>query len=302
MAKGRGLALAYDIACRNSKPKKMKDGGEVEGGFFDSVAKKAKDAAKAIEDYHNAPIPQEKNKEPAKVKNFGPIYTGFAEGGEVMKPKIQKIKHPSMAQSPVFKVKMRDQEDDMIESMQPQKHEGMSEDKGPAEEEFMADHFAHGGKVPDEAITEEISYKDRSDRGYGKIIFKAEGGEIEENENDMGRDEQEESDEDSLVAAIMSKRAKMMAEGGEVEHEGDEMLKEGEVDLDDNGREIPNAYYHANEDEVLEHNFDHDIMEKDQPMDSNQMGDAREDAESDPHDMVSKIRSQMNKRRQFKAR
>lgn len=85
-----------------------------------------------------------------------------------------------------------------------------------------------------------------------------------------------------------------MAEGGEIEHEGDELLEDGQVDLDDNAREIPNQFYHANEHEALEENFDEDIMKMSQPEDSN-----LQDVEisSDKHDRIAQMRSKMRSKR-----
>jgi hypothetical protein len=126
----------------------------------------------------------------------------------------------------------------------------------------------------------------RIDAGYGKVIMRAEGGEIED-----------EMHPESIADAIMEQERKTMA--SREMHEGDEDLKEGEVDLDDNGREIPNQFYHANEHEALEQNLDHDIMEMDQPEDSNLHGDPREAKTEDEHDraIIAAIRA---KRRQIR--
>jgi len=134
-------------------------------------------------------------------------------------------------------------------------------------------------------------------------------------------DELEQDHHDSIAAAIMAKREResaldsdsdideqmMMAEGGDImdadiEHPGDEDLKEGEVDLDDNAIEMPNSFYHLNEDEVLEQNPDEDIMHMAQPDDSNDLGSMSEEEtkDDDSQDIISKIRSKMAAKRMFR--
>ncbi len=96
----------------------------------------------------------------------------------------------------------------------------------------------------------------------------------------------------SIAAAIMSKRR--MANGGVIDtldpkHEDDDLLSTGEVDIDDNGREMSNPMDHRNAD-ILADNLDEDLMDAKQPMDSNEHGD---DIEKDKFDMVSAIRRKM---------
>ncbi len=96
----------------------------------------------------------------------------------------------------------------------------------------------------------------------------------------------------SIAASIMAKRR--MANGGVVDtidaqHEDDAALPDGAVDIDDNGREIPNPMDHRNHD-ILSDNLDEDLMDVDQPMDSNEHGHS---IEKDKHDMVSAIRRKM---------
>jgi hypothetical protein len=102
------------------------------------------------------------------------------------------------------------------------------------------------------------------------------------------------SDEDEMVRMANGGIAELNAP----EHEDDASLEEGQVDIDDNEREIPNQFYNRNENAALKENYDEDIMDMSQPMDSNEHADSRESNRSDRHDMVSKIRSAMNKRRQ----
>ncbi len=195
-----------------------------------------------------------------------------------MRPKMKRLAHGGMAESSIIKPRLRSEIDEdamqhsrSMKEQSPEDHPAAMDIETPEEKEYMKDKvemLAQGGKVKSAMVQPEP--------------------------------EAEEEHHASIAAAIMAKRRRM-AEGGRVvpEHPGDEMLKEGEVDIDDNARELPNAYYHQNEDEVLEHNFDADMMDVEQPMDSNQMNDPREDEESDRHDMVSRIRRKMSMKRQF---
>lgn len=107
----------------------------------------------------------------------------------------------------------------------------------------------------------------------------AEGGDV------SPRDEIEEEMHDSLAAAIMAKRRRF-AQGGQ-------------VDLDLNSMEQPNAYYKANQ-EALKENYDSDMEDVSQPEDSNETADEREKSAEDKHDMVSAIRSKMRARKQMR--
>lgn len=182
---------------------------------------------------------------------------------KMIKPKIQKISGPSMVKSNAFTAKLKD-EDNIMESMPPK----------------------------DE--TKHIAYDDK--HALESQNF-ADGGMIDKNEQPQPEADKEHYD--SIASAIMAKR-KMMAEGGRVvpNHPGDSELEEGQVDYEDNAYELPNAYYKRN-DEILKENYDSDFHGLSQPKDSNEHG---HDIESDVHDMVSKIRSQMNKQRQFKVK
>jgi hypothetical protein len=149
----------------------------------------------------------------------------------------------------------------------------------------------------------------------------AEGG-IAHEMNEQPQPEAEEEHHSSITAAIMARRDRLhaevdsgahdedaavrMANGGIAErsipdHADDASLEEGEVDIDDNEREIPNQFYNRNEDAALKENYDEDVMHMSQPEDSNEVGDEREDSMSDKYDMISKIRSSIRSRRQFRA-
>lgn len=77
---------------------------------------------------------------------------------------------------------------------------------------------------------------------------------------------------------------------------------EDQVDLNLNSMEQPNKYYPRNENEVLKENYDDDMKDMSQPRNSNLMGDSEESDSENKHDMISQIRSKMNRQRQFKQR
>jgi len=115
----------------------------------------------------------------------------------------------------------------------------------------------------------------------------AEGGEVLDESSDIHRemmmqpmDEVEEEMHNSMADAIMARR-KRMAAGGQ-------------VDIDHNNQEDPEAMPSLNK-AALKENYNEDMMDMSQPMDSNEHGD---DIDSDKHDMVSAIRRKMQSRRQ----
>jgi len=251
----------------------MADGGPVKKpGLIDSVVSTVKEAFEEPKQTTSKPAP-EPDKQKARDLAKG---MGYAEGGAV---KASKSK-PRMVESSIIKTKLRD-EDDIMGTMPPKDHtEHIAYDDDHA---LKSKNMAEGGEVEEPMPTED-PMESRPNKGWGAIIVKgkAEGGMID------AADEIADDHAESIADAIMAKRRKM-AEGGNVMHPGDEMLKEGEVDLDDNGREIPNAYYKANH-EILEDNLDHDIMQMHQPEDSNEHDVS---LESDTHDMVSRILHKM---------
>lgn len=61
--------------------------------------------------------------------------------------------------------------------------------------------------------------------------------------------------------------------------------------------EEPNGYYPRNEHAALKENYDEDMHDVTEPMDSNEHGDEEESHSENKHDMVSAIRSKMAKKR-----
>lgn len=143
--------------------------------------------------------------------------------------------------------------------------------------------YAHGGKVDDKR---EVSVKEaniaRPDAGFGAIIAKAEGGMVDKSETKLEHAK-------SIAAAVMARR-KRMAKGGMVEDDHS-------VDIEENGQEEPNYYYERNR-EVLDENYDSDLMDMAQEHDSNLTGDEEEQLEENDHaeSMIDAIRRKMRSR------
>lgn len=194
----------------------------------------------------------------------------MAKGGEVDKAMevvpdkgFGKIIRVGMAEGGMIngEVSMKDAEEDRVEH--PKGLESSNSSKRPSMKEYMSDRmpaFARGGEVsPDSEIEEEHHA--------------------------------------SIAAAIMAKKQRQM----ELDSDSDEdqmvkMAFGGEVDIIENGAEQPNQYY-GRDKAILKENYDEDFMSVSQPMDSNEMGDEREDSRSDRNDKVSAIRNRMIKRR-----
>lgn len=193
-------------------------------------------------------------------------------------------------------------EQDMAPS--PEGLESDNDEMSPSEDEFMSGKMkmlANGGNLED-APKSKINYVSRPDSGFGAVIMKAEGG-------DVDLDEMENEKHSSIAAAIMAKKDRMNGFSGsedeeaamhgllpmdEMKHKKQMLAGGGEVDIESNGAEEPNDYYHQNEDVVLKENYDH-LGEK-QPLDSNEHDVA---IAKDAHDMVDKIMNKMKARKQF---
>lgn len=149
--------------------------------------------------------------------------------------------------------------------------QGLEEDNDqmrPPKDEYMADHFAEGGKVsPQEEMNEE--------------------------------------EHNSIAAAIMAKK-RHYAEGGSVSYNGEDSIyahpEEDQADLRRNAEEDANMEDQSSFNAMRKENYsESEGLEKlDSPMDSAQHGDKREDDEENHHDMISSIRSKMNMKRQFR--
>lgn len=323
----KNLGIAYSVKNK----KKMAKGGQVEVSASNESRPmpetKAADSKMVSENSNKKKLVDAQWDDSPTVK-------------QAQKPSITPLSRPKMAESSIVRSKLRDQEEALIPSMPPSGYgkqppklydEKDAKKQGPSVPALNMKMMADGGEVKDENPMKKRRVEamgSRPDTGWGAIIVKAKGGMInkavsmedaeddqvvhpdglEETDSSMAPPEEEymanhfaeggdidhemmeqpepEADEEkhaSIAAAIMAKKAKMMADGGE-------------VDIESNEEEQPNMYDKRNA-AVLKEHYGDDLNEMSQPMDSNEHGD---DIESDLHDMVSKIRSKMNMRRQFK--
>jgi hypothetical protein len=243
-----------------------------EAGYPDS-AKSAMDEAKY--DIKN---------EHYRTKQMNPKLKGLAEGGEIndFEP-------------------MEDAENDNV--VHPEGLESDDDSMGPAKKEYMADHMqmlAEGGIADEEEIEHAASIA-------AAIMARrkmASGGTVESGSEDMnyadgGPVDEDPFDDDKIVPRYADggpvdedpfdddKIVPRYADGGQIENNDD-----GEVDLSLNSTEQPNEYPPMNG-EALDWDDDADYLDKEQPEDSNETGDEREDETSDPHgkSLASKIRA-----------
>lgn len=212
--------------------------------------------------------------------------------------KITKIKNPRMVESSL-KRRGIDEEPTMETTppsgygKQPPKamDEVGAKRQGPDVPALHEKMMAKGGKVTEprtEASGSAAYPTSRPDNGFGKVIVKecAEGGMIDESE-------MSEEEHASVAAAIMArKRAEKALHSDSDEDEMVMMAEGGQVDIAANGREEPNHMDKRNA-AVLKENYDADLMDVSQPIDSNEKGDEREKAHSDRHSMISEIRSKI---------
>jgi hypothetical protein len=292
----QSIAIALDVSRRRKK--KM-----ASGGMVDESAATERRPMPEEKDHDASMVGRNESKKALPDSSFDePHRTEQASRG----PKTVKIKHPSFAQSPTFKVKMRSQEDDLEESMPPAApteqpeadyDEEDADKSGPDVPALHMKRMAEGGMInknvsmssaeQDGQVDPEGLESDDDMMGPDKKEYMSEtmngyakGGEIHRQMMMQPEDEAAEMHHASVAAAIMAKRPKMMADGGE-------------VDLDLNAEERPNSFYKLNEDDYKKEDYDDDIHAANDPMDSNEHGD---DIESDAHDMVSAIRRKMKMR------
>ncbi len=273
--KDQSLAISYSVQ-RKAKRKKMADGGPV--------------SAKT----EKRPMPEQmdNDRKQASAVSAKPIVGGQWDQNPVIpRPKTQPIKHPTIVQSPVFKVKLRDQEDDLESSQAP--------NNGPQ-------------RQPPEMYNEEGPDRQGPSTPSLKMKMMAEGG--------MAQDEIDDQAHDSMAAAIMAKRRRepsmsaesdsdidhqmMMAEGGltsEDEINGADSIysdDSDQVDLKRNAEEDANMEDQSSFDALRKENYSEStgLRQMGSPEDSNEHG---HEIESDAHDRVSAIRRRMASKRQF---
>ncbi len=314
------------------------------------------------------PMPGEKNDSGKAPKHDG--WLDRSTEAQAQKPSRVPLSQPPMAKSDVFSIKRQEHlpqdhnrqgpsvpalkmkrmahggmmpmssEEDQAPGMSPG---GPRDDmeKGPASKEYMSGMMAgmrhamaHGGEVAEEA------YTDKPDKGYGAIIFKAEGGEIER--GDLGHAQEEaQEDKDKATMEYESDAPDMYeedkkkhqhdihayAEGGEInldeiedekhssiaaaimakrdrEKPGSDSDEDKEMMMAEGGQvdlEANNEEGPADADDLVAgKKEDYQDVELSQPLDSNEEGDEREDESENKHDKISAIRRKMSMKRQFR--
>lgn len=178
---------------------------------------------------------------------------------------------------------------------------------------YMAGRYAQGGEIHD---TEE-DYSDKPDKGWGAIVFKAEGGAVDpmDDSSDIDLDEMEDERHSSIAAAIMAKKDRMkggsdsnedhmemMADGGILSHGSMDSDDSDQADLSRNADEDANEEDQASFNALRKENYSESegLAQLDSPMDSNEMGDESEDESENKHDMVGAIRRKMSMKRKFR--
>lgn len=307
--KKQAIAIAFNVQRKN-KRKKMADGGMV------------KDSAKM----ESRPMPDERAKDATMVSHNSSMkapkddsMTSQAPQMVASRPRMAPLSRPRMAQTDAFKVKLRDQEEPELMDLDPaspkdqparQYDEEGPDRQGPKVHPLKM--MAKGGMINkevsmDRAEEDEVEHpagleEDDDQMSPAKDEYMAqrfaEGGSVHREEDMQPMDEEEMEHHASVAAAIMAKKQRQMQlDSGSVDEDDAEMYAEGGmVDIDSNAEESPNSYYKQNR-AALKENYDSDMDDVSQPMDSNEHGDELSDEDS--HDMVSSIRRKMSMKRQF---
>lgn len=262
----QALAIAYSM---KRKKKKMAKGGEVNESAVTE----------------QRPMPEETDKDASMVSRNDakkPLvdsqWVGQPTVEQARKPSRTPLKHPKMVPSNVFSTRLRDQEDDLMESASP----------GPY------------GAQPPQVLDEEDADKQGPSVPALEMKMMADGGMIDEEDESPEEEEEEIEHAASIAAEIMARRhiKDMYAEGGEI-HSHDSIYSDDsdQADLSRNADEDANEEDQLSFNSLRKENYSESegLMQLDSPMDSNEHGDEREDAESDPHeqDMISSIRRKM---------
>ena len=317
--RAQDLAIAYSVQ-RKAKHKKMAGGGMVN----ESAASE------------HRPMPEERDKD-AKMVNHNsgkkPLvdadWTGRLTVMQAQKPSKTPLSRPKIAKGSTFSSidrDLMDQEERLQSAMPPSSpkdqpkseyNEDSADRQGPKVPDMQREHnngrkpYFEGGVVSEKASEEDgvehpAGLEEDDDQmrpamddymsGHEQML--AEGGMA--HEMDMQPEPEEEMEHhDSLASAVMARMKKASQHSNSsIDHEM-YMADGGMVDLqDNNGDEQPNHEDDYSYDAIRKKTYFDDSQLGPQPMDSNEHGDEHEMESSDPHDMISKIRSKM-KRKQF---
>lgn len=306
----------FEQRQKNGRPASFADGGVVN------------ESAKS----ERRPMPDERDKDTKLIIHNSDKKIQINDGvldqptvKQAQKPSRVPLKHPKMVPSSVFSTRLRDEEDNLQSSASVNDGSQEQPPKQDDEEDAISERpdipslhmkkMANGGVVSLEeaAKTNEPAVPARKpdDKRLPQDEYTADHfakGGMADSYSDQPREEAEEEHHASIAAAIMAKKARQsqlisdsdideqinLYEGGQVEGSD-----ESQADIMSNGAEHPNAYYGHNE-AILKENYDSDMDGVDQPSDSNEHGDSREEASENDQSLVSRIRSRMAVKRSFR--
>lgn len=322
--RAQNLAIAYSVKRQASKKKKMAHGGKVD------IDAKHEDRPMPDESHADAHDQGRSGKKALHDADW----TGRPTVAQAQRPSP----HP-LSQPPGRSLMGSDEEDDLIESIGPGSPEQQPASrydeegpnrKGPAVSDMQRQHnnqrppYAHGGiankaphqmgmehpgdDAPDASMLESHDYgmeagnpdethphtgeteSDMLRRHATELAHFAHGGPAGPMNPKLHESQMEPMEDMSMAKEIMHKR--------KLSHGGSMMAEGGEVDLERNSEEDLN-----NEDQMSYEagkKEQYDLRQlKSQPKDSNEKGDAREEAEENQHDKseVAQIRSKMKKKK-----
>ena len=239
----------------------------------------------------------------------------YAQGGPVMEPKDHAME-----------LMERSDEAHLMDSESP------SEDEGDADAHSLNEEGPnrHGDEVPDMEDEHSSGRKPYAEGGMSLQFEDAEENEDHDMEmsptsarsaddsEDQPEDEADMEHEDSIAAAIMSKKQRgaqksgspdddrmtMMAKGGEIlSHGSMDSDDSDQADLSRNADEDANEEDQASFNALRKENYSESagLKQLDYSNDSD-LGDSEEEDSHDKHDKIDRMRSRMNAKRQFKMR
>lgn len=312
----QSLAFALDIKRKNKKKFSK-------GGMVNESAKSEQRPMPSETDQDSKMVSRNDGMKPPRDDSWSSNTTVR----QAQKPSLTRLSQPKIVGSDAFSVRNRDQRDennDQIDAFYPQSkaqpkqryNEEGPDRQGPKVSDMELQHnnkraaYAKGGMIND-LVSMDDAEEDRLEHPAGledtdSMMSPPEDEYMADHFADGGMidDEMDMEHDDSIAAAIMAKRQKY-AEGGEIlSHDSIYSDDSDQVDLSRNADEDANEEDQLSFNALRKENYSETpgLNQLDQPEDSNLMGDSREDDESDPHDMVSSIRSKMNAKRQFKQR
>ncbi len=259
---------------------------------------------------------------------------------QAKKPSHVRLSEPKMVESGVIRTKLRKNEHDLMHTIPPespkaQPSHALDEERpqrsGPPVHKMKM--MAKGGEIDlDDDDHDALDHNSSVDHEYGGNAENdeapedspldgltdeespavdeymasrfARGGHIEESEDNYADD----GDHDSIAAAIMARRDRLHDEIDSGAHDEDlaaAYAEGGEVDLSQNADEEPNNEDQMSFEALKKENYsESDGLDDlgDQPTDSNEHGDEREDETHDRNDRVGAIRKRMTSKRQFNKR